>query len=1085
MVENTDLITSSIQAWNGNFNKLDKSITSEENQIEALSDNFKTNKAQGKTLELEDSASAGIVDIKIGENTELEQKTVINLFDKDTATYVNSKYKNDNGVETSSSISGYLSSYVEVEANKKYTIQGTMKTSSSNAAIYYYDASKNWISKEAISSSTELPYTFTTPASCKYIQFQYTMSVYNASTVMIELGSTASEYQPYTNGASPTPDYPQPIKVVEGSNTLVSQSKNIVNFANFSDLRTTHIFENDILTISSSEANAQCYYNILEFFKTHPGETIHFGFESLDASGYTSTASGIAQMDVIDNGVRTYTRMLSKNGTATDYIIPSDTSKVTQARFKILTNDTSTATNSTLIFVKPQLELGTVSTEYVKYAKQSYPITLPEGMFLGSIGEASNYIYGDIDNWKLHSGLAKGVIDETTNIVVNTLGEDLGNRFYTTQFSSTVLRPSSNSRKVDIKSNLLIAKSANATYSGTEGISFAANGTLYFYMANYKTYDVDAIKTWLGTHNLIFYYPLATETDIAIIDTTLINQLNDLKRNMTTYKNKTIIFIATDNLQPNINLTYRIEDKTIKNELDMLKSNFDIKTSENSNSLNITDAINYYNQGNIKIGDGPALEQFTTSGKNLLNTKGGFTKAYISNTGVVTNDPKNALFDGYISVQANSNYTFSANDSIKATNISYFDSSQNFISRDKIENQSSATVTTPANTEYVRINVQYNDNNISQTIVDSLDMMFEAGSTATSYEPYTGGQASPNPDYPQDIVVVEGNSTLNVSNKNVFDKANVNWYRNNSSNFSAVSNSMTDRIRTNSFSILGGKTYTISGYPSSVTLNAIRAYNSMQTRLDGAVTRNGDTFTLTDEVAYIHLLFNGSDFDSTTNELMKNADIQLELGSTATSYVQHKQPTYPITLPTGMFLGKIDTASNYIYGAKDNWKLHSGLAKSVLDGTETWSYAGSSVWKFRYLTTNGNFTNIATEYPVIMSNYFTKGIWNSSANKQISATSTSAKTFAVRYDDMADLDAFKTWLGTHNLIVYYPIIVAETDITDSTLVTQLNNIVDNLQTYKGGTVVFTTSENLESNIQFDYMVNPLSAIEARLDLLEA
>ena len=161
------------------------------------------------------------------------------------------------------------------------------------------------------------------------------------------------------------------------------------------------------------------------------------------------------------------------------------------------------------------------------------------------------------------------------------------------------------------------------------------------------------------------------------------------------------------------------------------------------------------------------------------------------------------------------------------------------------------------------------------------------------------------------------------------------------------------------------------------------------------------------------------------------------------------------------------------------------MAKIVLDGTETWSYAGSSVWKFRYLTTNGNFTNIATEYPVIMSNYFTKGIWNSSANKQISATSTSAKTFAVRYDDMADLDAFKTWLGTHNLIVYYPIIEAETDITDSTLVTQLNNIVDNLQTYKGGTVVFTTSENLESNIQFDYMVNPLSAIEARLDLLEA
>lgn len=40
---------------------------------------------------------------------------------------------------------------------------------------------------------------------------------------------------------------------------------------------------------------------------------------------------------------------------------------------------------------------------------------------------------------------------------------------------------------------------------------------------------------------------------------------------------------------------------------------------------------------------------------------------------------------------------------------------------------------------------------------------FEEGNQATSYEPYVGGTASPNPDYPQDIQVVTGEQTVTVS----------------------------------------------------------------------------------------------------------------------------------------------------------------------------------------------------------------------------------------------------------------------------------------------------------------------------------
>lgn len=46
-------------------------------------------------------------------------------------------------------------------------------------------------------------------------------------------------------------------------------------------------------------------------------------------------------------------------------------------------------------------------------------------------------------------------------------------------------------------------------------------------------------------------------------------------------------------------------------------------------------------------------------------------------------------------------------------------------------------------------------------------LQLESGSTPTSFEPYVGGTASPNPDYPQDIRVVKGDNTIKVTGKNL------------------------------------------------------------------------------------------------------------------------------------------------------------------------------------------------------------------------------------------------------------------------------------------------------------------------------
>lgn len=47
-------------------------------------------------------------------------------------------------------------------------------------------------------------------------------------------------------------------------------------------------------------------------------------------------------------------------------------------------------------------------------------------------------------------------------------------------------------------------------------------------------------------------------------------------------------------------------------------------------------------------------------------------------------------------------------------------------------------------------------------------IQIEAGDTATDYEPYTGGNPAPNPEYPQEIVNTE-NPTVHVTGKNLFD----------------------------------------------------------------------------------------------------------------------------------------------------------------------------------------------------------------------------------------------------------------------------------------------------------------------------
>lgn len=113
-------------------------------------------------------------------------------------------------------------------------------------------------------------------------------------------------------------------------------------------------------------------------------------------------------------------------------------------------------------------------------------------------------------------------------------------------------------------------------------------------------------------------------------------------------------------------------------------------------------------------------------------------------------------------VSPNTQYIFSVNGTAWTYGIRvfYYDSNNTFISTESVP---TGIFTTPANCEYINFH-----SSSLKTAYPELNplLQIEAGSTASPYQPYTGGQASPSPSYPQDINVVTGTQTVSINGVN-------------------------------------------------------------------------------------------------------------------------------------------------------------------------------------------------------------------------------------------------------------------------------------------------------------------------------
>lgn len=347
-------------------------------------------------------------------------------------------------------------------------------------------------------------------------------------------------------------------------------------------------------------------------------------------------------------------------------------------------------------------------------------------------------------------------------------------------------------------------------------------------------------------------------------------------------------------------------------------------------------------------------------------------------------------------------------------------------------------------------------------------------------------QNTPNPNYEQPIKVVKGENTIIAKNKNLFDGVWELGFINGSTGNNASNNNL---MRCKNFVPVKELTeYKFSSLNPNLTELFIYEYRE---DLSYNLTINKSlSFTntlITDaKTKYIRFRTNSSSFGTPDLE----AKLQIEEGTTATDYIPHQEQTYPITLPEGMELCKIGDYQDYIYKSGDNWYKHSEIGKFILDGTENWTNQGG---------TQDTSTKMMFSFQKLQNDKISnrKGYCNRFINCPTSVQSPNVDVEAFNFNPIYNysgfiyikilksrlneesINGFKIWLASNNLIVYYQLAESiDTQITDTTLVQQLNDLYDKLKTYQGVTHITQSNAEIPFILKLNYKKSNILRIQA-------
>lgn len=512
----------------------------------------------------------------------------------------------------------------------------------------------------------------------------------------------------------------------------------------------------------------------------------------------------------------------------------------------------------------------------------------------------------------------------------------------------------------------------------------------------------------------------------------------------------------------------------VQNTIDKYKNNNPTSTVTNGILTNALDVPvkNYKVFGNS--------EQNTTTGKNLFNilssktpgtsqTSNGITFTYNSDGTITANGTNTSGTQSHVEFTLPTDYAILGTDkkivmTLEGGSITggfAFSLRDNSYGNGKTTERGSLGTATTVLTNEITYNRPrfYTYQNTTLNNVTIKIMVVDKNITDYTYEPYTGGQASPNPDYPQPIysvgdLVTEGEYTgkykvpVKISGKNRWTRGDIDmagggW-----------------GSRTYDY-ILPAGTYTFSceTFTSNDSV-VMRGYYDQTTYVEMARWSSDNktkTFIATNDIIKIEEIWN--------NRPAKVTNIQLEESTTATDFEPYHEP-----ITTNIYLDEplrgIGTVKDYIEFATQ--KRHNLIGRTVLNGSESITGIVSG----EYLTTYQNITNLkstssTSEIANILSNYFSsisRDDWYYSGVKKegVGVSTTGLLIFKILASRLSAVtsEGFKTWLTSHNTEVLYEL---ATPTEENITLPQLNlfegtNIIEiGTETQATTEVVYITS----------------------------
>lgn len=314
-----------------------------------------------------------------------------------------------------------------------------------------------------------------------------------------------------------------------------------------------------------------------------------------------------------------------------------------------------------------------------------------------------------------------------------------------------------------------------------------------------------------------------------------------------------------------------------------------------------------------------------------------------------------------------------------------------------------------------------------------------------SFEPYVGGTASPNPDYPQPISTVTGEQTVKVVGKNLLDpNATVlNKYINSSGQEIASASASAGSLlsHTGFIPVTEGQTYTISVTRSTNGSNT-GAFNWFTSADLATIMSTRDTYQIeTTSTYYMATATAPAHAKYLIVNFIVGGENQLEAGSTATAYEPYQRQEFEVDLGS-IGLAKIGDYQDYIYKSGDDWYVHKAINKVILNGSEAWSTFSGRNGTFYITKRDIMLASSTTATPNVISNYYEPKPFDSLYKMTVDygiANHNAQYWIAIRNKDYSDASSFKTWLASNNTTVYYVLATpTDTQIADATLLEQLN-----------------------------------------------